>query len=92
MVLKGLIEPGHRVVTGPYEHNSVMRPLYSRAAARAKVAAARGTAALTLDVGHFAELCSAGVDYVVMAHVSTSRAPWRRSRTCRPSRTSAGDA
>ena len=26
MVLKGLVEPGHRVVTGPYEHNSVMRP------------------------------------------------------------------
>jgi cysteine desulfurase family protein len=70
MVLKGLIEPGNRVVTGPYEHNSVMRPLYSRAAAGAKVAAARGTPALTLDVDHFAELCSAGVDYVVMAHVS----------------------
>jgi cysteine desulfurase family protein len=70
IALKGLIEPGHRVVTGPYEHNSVMRPLHSLAAAGAKVAAARGTAALVLDLDHFAELCRDGVDYVVMAHVS----------------------
>jgi cysteine desulfurase family protein len=70
MVLKGLVEPGHRVVTGPYEHNSVMRPLHSLAAAGAKVAVAHGTAALTLDLDHFAELCRDGVDYVVMAHVS----------------------
>ena len=27
--LKGLIKSGDRVVTGPYEHNSVTRPLYS---------------------------------------------------------------
>jgi cysteine desulfurase / selenocysteine lyase len=70
MVLKGLIEPGHRVVTGPYEHNSVMRPLHSLAAAGAKVAVARGTAALTLDLDHFADLCHDGVDFVVMSHVS----------------------
>ena len=70
MVLKGLIGPGDRVVTGPYEHNSVMRPLHSLGTAGAHVSAARGTAALTLDLDHFAELCDDGVDFVVMSHVS----------------------
>jgi cysteine desulfurase family protein len=69
-VLKGLIEPGHRVVTGPYEHNSVMRPLHSLAATGARVAAARGTATLTLDLDDFEARCRDGVDYVVMSHVS----------------------
>ena len=70
MVLNGLIEPGQRVVTGPYEHNSVMRPLHSLAVAGAKVAMARGTSALALDLNHFEELCRDGVDYVVISHVS----------------------
>jgi selenocysteine lyase/cysteine desulfurase len=57
-------------VTGPYEHNSVVRPLHSLAAAGAKVSAARGTAALTVDLDHLADLCRGGIEYVVMAHVS----------------------
>lgn len=69
-ILKGLIKPGDRVVTGPFEHNSVVRPLHSLASSGAQVAAVRATAALALDLDHFAQLCRDGVDYVVMSHVS----------------------
>ena len=80
-------------MTGPYEHNSVMRPLHSLAAAGAHVWPRRdGTAALTLDLDHFAELCRDGVDYVVMAHVSNVTGAVAPLRTCRGSRTSAAAA
>ncbi|HBG23116.1 MAG TPA: cysteine desulfurase, partial [Peptococcaceae bacterium] len=43
IILKGLIKPGDRVVTGPYEHNSVMRPLRTLQKSGVSVAVARGT-------------------------------------------------
>ena len=51
MALKGLIKSGDRVVTGPYEHNSVTRPLYSLRRAGAQVAVAKSTKTFGSDVG-----------------------------------------
>jgi cysteine desulfurase/selenocysteine lyase len=70
LVLKGLIRSGNRVVTGPYEHNSVARPLYSLRRAGARVAMAKSTRTFGIDLGHFGELCRDRVDYVVLSHVS----------------------
>jgi len=70
LVLKGLIQPGDRVVTGPFEHNSVARPLHSLRRAGATVTACDATAAGRLDLDHFRHLCRQGVDYVVTSHVS----------------------
>ena len=43
IVLKGLIKAGDRVVTGPYEHNSVTRPLNALRRCGAQVAVAKST-------------------------------------------------
>jgi cysteine desulfurase family protein len=70
IALKGLIKPGDRVVTGPFEHNAVTRPLHALQRASAQVAAARSNAALGIDLDHFRALCREGVDCVVVSHVS----------------------
>src|SRR5271165_253095 len=70
LVLKGLIKSGDRVVTGPYEHNSVTRPLYSLRRAGAQVAVAQATKSFGIDLDHFRELCHDRLDYVVLSHVS----------------------
>ena len=70
LILKGLIKRGHRVVTGPFEHNSVARPLHSLAAAGAIVTRCRPTPRGAVDLDHLRDLCRAGVDFVVMQHVS----------------------
>ena len=70
LALKGLVKPGDRVVTGPFEHNSVMRPLHALRRDGVQVAVARSTATLGIDVDHFRELCRDRVDFVVMSHVS----------------------
>jgi cysteine desulfurase family protein len=68
--LKGLVRPGHNVVMGPYEHNSVLRPLHSLQQAGAHVAAANPTAEFGVDLEHFRVLCGDHVDYAVISHVS----------------------
>jgi cysteine desulfurase family protein len=70
LILKGLVKPGDRIVTGPLEHNSVARPLHSLAAAGARVKRCRATSDGRLDFDHFRALCREGVDYVVIQHVS----------------------
>jgi len=70
IALHGLIEAGDRVVTGPFEHNSVIRPLHSLEGRGARVVVTRSTETLGLDLDHFRELCRDGVDYVVLSHVS----------------------
>ena len=70
LVLKGLIKSGDRVVTGPFEHNSVMRPLNSLRRSGAKVAVAKSTKTFGVDLNHFHELCHEPLDYVVISHVS----------------------
>jgi len=70
LALKGLINPGTRVVTGPYEHNSVTRPLQSLARSGAEIAVAKPTPTLGIDLDHFRELCGHHVDVVVVSHVS----------------------
>jgi cysteine desulfurase family protein len=70
IALTGLIKPGDRVVTGPFEHNAVTRPLHALQRAGAQVAAARSNAALGIDLDHFRALCREGVDCVVVSHVS----------------------
>jgi selenocysteine lyase/cysteine desulfurase len=64
------VKPGNRVITGPFEHNSVARPLHTLAGAGAIVTRCKATPSLTLDLDHFRDLCRAGVDYVVMQHAS----------------------
>ncbi len=70
IVLKGLLKPGDRVVTGPYEHNSVMRPLRGLQGAGVAVAVVRGTADFRIDLDHLRSLCKDGIDYAVLSHVS----------------------
>jgi cysteine desulfurase family protein len=70
IALKGLIKPGMKVVTTPYEHNSVMRPLRRLQESGVKVEVARGTANYKVDLDHFRELCARGVDVAVVSHAS----------------------
>jgi len=70
IALKGLIKAGDRVVTGPFEHNSVVRPLSSLRRSGTQVAVARSTKTFGIDLDHFRELCRDRVDYVVLSHVS----------------------
>lgn len=70
LVLKGLIKSGDRVVTGPFEHNSVTRPLNSLRRSGAQVAVAKSTKTFGMDLNHFHELCHEPLDYVVISHVS----------------------
>ena len=70
LALKGLIKSGDRVVTGPFEHNSVMRPLHSLRRCGAQVEVMKSTAAFGIDLDHFRALCRERVDYVVISHVS----------------------
>ena len=70
IALKGLINPNDRVVTGPFEHNSVTRPLHTLQRAGAQVAAARSTAGFGIDLDDFEALCGDHVDYAVASHAS----------------------
>jgi cysteine desulfurase/selenocysteine lyase len=70
IILKGLIKPGDRVVTGPYEHNSVMRPLRTLQKSGVSVAVARGTGDFSIDLDSFGKLCKEDVNYAVVSHVS----------------------
>ena len=70
LVLKGLIKSGDRVVSGPFEHNSVVRPLHTLGCRGARVSVAKSTRTFGVDLDHFRELCRDRVDYVVISHVS----------------------
>src|SRR5271165_6595142 len=70
LALKGLIKPGDRVLTGPFEHNSVTRPLHSLRRGGTLVTSVKSTAAFDIDLDHFRELCRERVNYVVISHVS----------------------
>lgn len=70
MAMKGLIRPGSRVITGPFEHNSVNRPLVSLAKSGVKVVRARGTDDFRIDLDNFRDLCKDGIDFAVISHVS----------------------
>lgn len=70
LVLKGLIKSGDRVVTGPFEHNSVMRPLHSLRQCGAQVSVVKSTKTFFLDLDHMREVCRDGLDYAVISHVS----------------------
>jgi len=70
IALNGLIKPNDRVVTGPFEHNSVTRPLHSLRQRGTQVAVAKPTRAFGIDIDHFRALCRERLDYVVISHVS----------------------
>lgn len=70
IALKGLLRAGKKAVTGPYEHNSVMRPLRRLHKAGVSVSVARGTEGFRIDMDHFRELCFQGVDVAVVSHAS----------------------
>lgn len=70
IALKGLLSAGKRVVTGPYEHNSVMRPLGHLEREGVRVSIARGTETFRVDMDHFVDLCARGVDVAVVSHAS----------------------
>lgn len=70
LIVKGLVKPGDRIITGPFEHNSVARPLHSLRRAGATVVQCQATPAGRVDLDYFRHLCRQGVDYVVMSHVS----------------------
>ncbi|MGA8942853.1 MAG: aminotransferase class V-fold PLP-dependent enzyme [Thermoactinomyces sp.] len=70
IAIKGLIKRGMKVVTSPYEHNSVRRPLLSLQKEGVTVVTAHGTDKYQIDLDHFRELCSNGIDFAVLSHVS----------------------
>ena len=70
LILKGLIKCGDHVITGPFEHNSVARPLHSLRRSGATVMQCQATPGGSVDLDHFRHLSRQGVDYVVMSHVS----------------------
>ncbi len=70
IVLKGILKPGSRVIIGPYEHNSVLRPLRRLQRSGVNLAIARGAGEFGIDCRHFEYLCSQGVDAVVLSHAS----------------------
>lgn len=70
IAIKGLIEPGDKVITGPFEHNSVARPLAPLAKSGVNVRSVRAVNRLEVDLEHVRELCRNGIDFAVMSHVS----------------------
>ena len=70
LALKGLLKSGDRVVTGPFEHNSVMRPLHALSQRGVQVAKTKSAGTFDIDLDHFRTLCREHVDYVVISHVS----------------------
>ena len=70
LILKGLLTPRDRVLTGPFEHDSVARPLDSLVHAGASVTRCEAGPAGSVDLDSLRELCRQGADYVVMSHVS----------------------
>ncbi|MEW6081431.1 MAG: aminotransferase class V-fold PLP-dependent enzyme [Bacillota bacterium] len=70
MALKGLLRPGDKVVTGPYEHNSVMRPLRHLQTRGVSLRAVDGTQNLTVNLEQFREECRGGAKLVVVSHAS----------------------
>lgn len=70
MALKGILKPGRRVIVGPYEHNSVLRPLRSLQRSGVNVAIALGDGTFGINIHHFESLCQQGVDAAVFSHAS----------------------
>ncbi|HHW18775.1 MAG TPA: aminotransferase class V-fold PLP-dependent enzyme [Firmicutes bacterium] len=70
MALKGLLHPGDRVITGPYEHNSVIRPLRRLERKGVSVSVIRGTRDFCLDLAYCYQVARQGVDLAVMSHAS----------------------
>jgi cysteine desulfurase family protein len=70
MTLKGILKPGGQVIVGPYEHNSVLRPLRRLQRSGVNLAIARSAGEFGIDCQHFEYLCSQGVDAAVFAHAS----------------------
>ncbi|MGD0152322.1 MAG: aminotransferase class V-fold PLP-dependent enzyme [Thermacetogeniaceae bacterium] len=70
MALKGILKPGQRVITGPYEHNSVLRPLRGLQRSGVSLAIARGAGDFGIDRNYFEYLCSQGVNVAVFSHAS----------------------
>jgi len=70
ITLQGLINPNGRVVTGPFEHNAVTRPLHALRSTGVQVAAAKPDGAFGIDLDDFRALCREGLDFAVISHVS----------------------
>jgi cysteine desulfurase family protein len=70
IALRGILKPGHQVIIGPYEHNSVLRPLRRLQRSGVNLAIARSAGEFGIDCQHFEYLCSQGVDAAVLAHAS----------------------
>ncbi len=70
MALKGILKPGHRVIAGPYEHNSVLRPLRSLQRSGVSLSIAQGAGDFGIDRNHFEYLCNQGVNVAIFCHAS----------------------
>ena len=58
------------MIIGPYEHNSVLRPLRRLQRSGVNLAIAHGAGEFGIDCQHFEYLCSQGVDVAVLSHAS----------------------
>ncbi|MDP2859284.1 MAG: aminotransferase class V-fold PLP-dependent enzyme [Bacillota bacterium] len=70
IAIKGLARPRSRIAVGPYEHNSVARPLVRLERNGVVLLRARGTDGFLVDLDHLEDLCRDGVDLAVISHVS----------------------
>ena len=70
MALKGILKPGYQVIIGPYEHNSVLRPLRRLQRSGVNLAITHSAGEFGIDCQHFEYLCSQGVDVAVLSHAS----------------------
>lgn len=70
LALHGLLRPGHRVVTGGMEHNSVMRPLRALERQGVSVTVVPASPEGKLDPGAFADAITPATRLVVVNHAS----------------------
>ncbi len=70
IALKGILRAGQHVIIGPYEHNSVVRPLRRLQQLGVNLAIAKGDGEMGIDFQHFEQLCCQGVNAAVFSHAS----------------------
>ncbi|MCA9081403.1 MAG: aminotransferase class V-fold PLP-dependent enzyme [Planctomycetaceae bacterium] len=70
LALHGLLRPGDRVITTPWEHNSVLRPLRTLADHSVQTEFVRATPEGTIDLSHLDELLLQPTRLVVLTHAS----------------------
>lgn len=70
IAIKGLVKPSSKVIIGPFEHNSVIRPLNSIISNSNDIKVAKMTLDYNIDLESFKTLCNDGIDFAIISHAS----------------------